>query len=230
MPYVIANESFDTKQQLAERCREIVSSTPDGTLVQERDLPFLLELLRHHDEWEEKSCGGVQSVTTQTTAQGTRCFTLVREAGPIDISFHHAIRQIPSSRAATIIPQGLRDFRAAARNAVSAQVWSFRDRQLVYSPSCPITGVELRRDNCAVDHSPPATFDVILFAFCQARMVNPLSVAVGSLGGTVAAFEDHVLLGEWQAYHQKQACLRLVSKIGNLQLPKVTVDWGLLSS
>jgi hypothetical protein len=51
-------------------------------------------------------------------------------------------------------------------------------------------------------------------------------VAVGSEGGTVAVLEDAELLAAWQAHHRKHAHLRLLSRIGNLQLPKAAVRWS----
>lgn len=229
MPYVLADELFRTKENVTTRCREILSATPDGSLVSDSALPFLLDLFRHHDEWTQKTAGGVVGISTQTTIQGTRCFVLVRNGGgTIDISFPHAIRLIPSTRTAHLIPQGLRDFRSAARNGVEDQIRGFRDSQLVSSSVCPITGEALYRGNCAVDHTPPTTFDSLLFNFCQSKGINPITVAVGSKSGTVAVFNDPLLLVAWQEHHRANAVLRLVSRIGNLQLPKVVVQWSLL--
>lgn len=229
MPYVLADESFRTKENVTTRCREILSATPDGSLVSDSSLPFLLDLFRHHDEWAQKTAGGVVGISTQTTSHGTRCFVFVRnDGGTIDISFPHAIRLIPSTRTANLIPQGLRDFRSAARKGIEAQIRDFRDSQLVSSSECPITGEALHRGNCAVDHAPPITFDSLIFNFCQSKGINPIAVAVGSINGTVAVFEDPLLLVAWQEYHRENAVLRLVSRIGNLQLPKVAVQWSLL--
>ena len=231
MPYILADETFSTKDQLTARCRDILGATRDGSLVSEESLTFLLELLQHHDEWSQKAGDGVRGVSTQTTAHGTRCFVLLRKDGSsIDISFPHAIRLVPSKRTASLIPQALRDFRSAARTAVDVQIRQFREAQLTYSQRCPVTGDALSRDNCAVDHSPPATFDAILFDFCRANQINPLSVVVGSVDGTIAVFEDKEILANWQAHHRDKAVLRLTSIIGNLQLPKVRVAWDLVCS
>jgi uncharacterized protein DUF3223 len=81
MPYIIADESFNTKDQLTARCRAILSATPDGQLVTEDALPFLLDLFQYHDEWEQKAVGGVRGISTQNTLHGTRCFVLLLKAG-----------------------------------------------------------------------------------------------------------------------------------------------------
>jgi len=229
VPYTFANEVFRTKGELTARCREILSSTPDGQLVPHESLPLLMEIFQHHDEWVQKIENGIRGISTQTTIHGTRCFVLVRNNETrIDISFPHAIRLIPSNRQTDLVPQALRNFRSAARTAIDAQIKAFRNEKLALAAICPITNEALHRGNCAVDHVPPNTFDVILFEFCQAQEIDPLNVVVGSHGGTVAVFKDESLLANWQSYHQDHSVLRLVSKIGNLQLPKGYADWSSL--
>lgn len=190
MPYLIADEPFLTKGDITARCRAILAATPDNQPIDQRVAPFLFELFQFHDEWPQKAFNGVVKISTQTTPHGTRCFVLVKHCGnSIDISFPHAIRQIPSSRSATLLPQALRDFRNAARTAVKAQIYDFRDSSLQQEQKCPFTGEALSRSTCAVDHTPPRTFDQLLYDFCLIRSLNPLLVVVGSVGGTVAVLE-----------------------------------------
>lgn len=227
--YLIADESFSTKEALTARCRAILTATTDGQMVDDDCAEFLFELFKYHDEWDQKASGGVRGISTQMTPHGTRCFVLLNRGGDrIDISFPHAIRLVPNTRTAALLPQALRDFRSAARNAVRAEIYDFRDRALQEDQCCPYTGETLARSTCAVDHAPPKTFDLLLFDFCQGRALNPLRVAVGSDGGTVALFVDQELQAAWQAYHREHSKLRLLSKLGNLQLPKISVPWSAL--
>lgn len=229
MSYLVVEELFSTKEALKQRCRAILEATPDGYSVIDESQLFLMALFQHHDEWHLKSQSGVRDITTQRTSQGSRCFVLRKHDGSeIDISFPHAIRLMPSTRSANLIPQALRDFRNAARNAIQGQIYSFRDQNLPSCPICPLTGEPLSRLNVAVDHIPPATFDKLLFDFCVQHAVNRLTIIVGSEGGTVAILEDQNLLSTWQDYHAVNAKLRLLSKLGNLQLPKVMVPWDRL--
>lgn len=231
MPYVVADEPFDTKEALKDRCRTILAATVDGQPVADEATAFLLDLFRHHDEWDQKARGGVRKVTTQTTPHGTRCFVLRKHDGTeVDISFPHAIRLIRSTRSANLLPQRLRDFRSAARSAIRTQIFAYRDLNLDSSSNCPITGEPISRTNVVVDHVPPSTFDRVLFDFCAERSINPLEVAVRSEGGTVAVFQDQALLSGWQEYHARRAELRLLSKVGNLQLPKASIMWEKLWS
>ena len=231
MHYLIASESYPKKDNITAKCRAILAATPDGQPIDESAAPFLFELFQFHDEWLQKSAGGVVNISTQSTPHGTRCFVLITLDGScIDISFPHAILQIPSPRSAKLLPQALRDFRNAARVAVRPQISGFRDGELRQERLCPFTGEVLSRPNCAVDHIPPSTFDQLLYDFCRSRSINPLHVVVGSQGGTVAVLEDAQLLAAWQSYHRDNAQLRLLSRIGNLQLPKVAVQWSELWS
>jgi hypothetical protein len=227
MPYIIAGESFPTKEAITARCREILSNTPDEEIIEELSMPFLFELFQYHDEWSHKAGGGVCGISTQTTPHGTRCFVLVKQSGDnIDISFPHGVRLIPTSRSSSLLPQALRDLRSAARMAVKVQINEFRQSAFQQLQKCPYTGETLNWSNCAVDHTPPKTFDRLLYDFCRNQSINPLQVAIGSEGGTIAVFEDRALLAAWQWYHREHMSLRVISKIGNLQLPKATLPWS----
>jgi hypothetical protein len=72
---------------------------------------------------------------------------------------------------------------------------------------------------------PPLTFDVLAFNFCMDNHINPLEVRVGSEGGVRAVFEDKELVLKWREFHRDHAKLRLISKIGNLKIPKERVSW-----
>ncbi|MBD2691276.1 DUF3223 domain-containing protein [Anabaena catenula] len=229
MPYLIANEEFRTKELLTKRCREILESTPNGACVADIHLPFLFALFRFHDEWDTKSSCGIQSVATQTTEYGTRCFALQRTDGSmIDISFPHAIKLIPTTRKKDLLPQGLTDYRNAARTAVTTEIRSFRDKCLATNSTCPILGINITRETSDVDHVAPLTFDRLLFDFTLKSSINPLMVAVGSRNGTVPIFEDRQLNDDWVGYHNENAELRLVSRTGHSQLSTERVDWSII--
>jgi hypothetical protein len=226
VPYIINDEIFATKALITARCRQILKRTPDGCSVDEAGAEFLFSLFLHHDEWAEKSKDGVSELSTQTTIHGTRCFVIRSQSGAeIDISFTHAVRLLPSSRSASLMPQKLRDFRNGARTAIQDQVRCFRDQALLTTAICSITDEQLSQFNSAVDHIAPGTFDQLLFKFCHQYLINPLKVRVGSLNGVVAFIEDEMLSIQWQEFHQQHAQLRILSRTGNLQLNKTTAPW-----
>ena len=226
MPYTIGGIVFSKKSDITEKCREILRSTVDGTSVSIENQGFLFELFQFHDEWSQKSDGGVVDISTKTTEHGTRCFILLNSSQErIDISFPHAIKLIPTSRTEKLTPQKLIDFKNAARTAVKNQITEFRENNLSDEIICSVTNVAINRDNCAVDHVHPKTFDQLLLDFAIYKNINPLSINVISTNGVVAEFEDEELKSSWQEYHREYANLRLLSKAGNLQLPKIKVDW-----
>ena len=149
-----------------------------------------------------------------------------KDGSTIDISFHHSIKLIPTNRKKQ--PQYLVDYKAAARTAINYQVRDFRDQSLSQGLICPYTGVNLSRGNCAVDHIAPNTFDRLLFDFSVLNKVKPEKVDVGSKNGVVAEFVDKQFELDWQIYHQANATLRTISRISNLQLPKLMVPWEIL--
>lgn len=231
MPYLIDDEVFSTKEMVRQRCRQILERTPDGQPVVDVDAAFLFALFQYHDEWVEKSLGGVRDLSTQTTIHGTRCFIIRKHSrDEIDISFPHTIRLLPSARSASLQPQGLRDFRSGARVAIRQQIYEFRDQAFQVATTCPITGEPLTRSNVAVDHIAPDTFDILLFRFCCQHQVNPLMIRIGSQGGVMAVIEDELLSLNWQEFHRHHARLRLISRTGNLQLNKASVPWQQLYS
>ena len=232
--YNICGEVFTTKDAITERCRRIRDKTPDRTLVAAAyDVAFLLDLFSTwHDEWDDKTSSGFVGFTTMTVranSGATRCFAIqTPDGGPIDISFPHAVRRIKTARTASLIPQGLRDFRNAARVAIAPQTMAYRRASLTASTACPITGVLLTVGNCAVDHHG-RSFDELLFEFCRLSAINPLEVQVDSVNGVQARFVDRSLARDWQSYHDKHAQLRLIEKTANLKIPKARVAWDTLT-
>jgi len=227
MPYEIGTIIFARKEDITRYCQAILEKTPDGEMVEEADFCFLLELFRYHEKWTIKSGNGVSGITTKRTLQGTRCLALVRTDGKIeDISFPHTIKLIPTSRSSSRIPQGLIDYRDAARAAIQNQIRRFRDANLATPCTCPITGHLITRENVAVDHVSPLTFDRLLLQFTLSSGLRPLEVEVDTLEGTVAVFADHKITIAWEHFHKDHCCLRLLSRAGNLQLKKERLDWG----
>ena len=225
MAYAIGDEVFATKDEIKKRCQQIMQKSAHE--VDDEDTAFLLQLFKHHDEWAEKSSSGVEGVRVYLTPQGTPCFhLLLTDGGNIDISFRHAIKCIPSIRSASRMPQGLVDFKAAARETIKPQTRAFRDQALSLTQMCPITGVPLTTDNAHVDHIAPRTFDQLLHDFVLKHDINPNIVKVGSQGGTVPFFVDISLANSWSTYHKRHAKLRLISQAANLGLPKPRIDWG----
>ena len=228
MPYSINNKEFTTKDKITEYCRDILNKYPDGKNLNTDDSQFLFELFKFHDEWDIKSDGGVLHISTQTTEHGTRCFILKKNNGiSVDISFRHSIKLISTKRSKNSIPQGLKNFKDAARTAIKIQIDNFRDNNLLKNTRCPLTNECLHKGNSNIDHIPPNTFDQLLFDFCLTQKINPLKIDVLSINGVIAEFSDNNLSQDWQKYHQTHAKLRIISKRANLRLSKINnIQWS----
>ncbi|BDS08863.1 hypothetical protein NT6N_39030 [Oceaniferula spumae] len=107
---------------------------------------------------------------------------MVRKDGSREgIGFGHVIKLTPAKRSSIFLPQGLLDYRAAARTTIQGQIWELRDSMLGSNVECPITVKVITRDNCSVDHFSPMTFDQLLFDSTMSQVVNPLNVEVDTL-------------------------------------------------
>ena len=217
MPYTIAGQTYPTKQAVTQRCRDILNGTRCNQIVEDQaDEEFLLDLFSYHTEWPTKQGLGVAGITVQDTGHGTHCFWLNRTDGQlIDISFAHAVKHLPSAKTATLIPQGLIDFKNGARQAIKDQIVAFRQA----NPGITIGAIH-------VDHVYPRTFDALLFGFCLEYFVNPLTVEVVEQDGCQHYITDTTIRQTWQAYHQRYAKLQVVPKQVNLSAQKSRIDWS----
>jgi hypothetical protein len=214
--YLIAGQEYRTKQDVIQRCRDILNSTPNTRLVCPDYFEFLMDVFRHHTEWPSKLGVGVSAITVQDTGHGTRCFWLIRtDDTRIDISFVHAVKHLPTTRYRELIPQPLIDFKNGARQAIKEQIEAFRKASTVTATM-----------DMDVDHEHPCTFDALLFQFCIKHGVNPLTVPVIERQGCLHHITNDSIRMAWQDYHQQHAKLRLVHKTVNLTAPKVKVDWA----
>lgn len=230
LTYVIGTEEYRTKKLLISRCQDILNGTQEGHFISKDDELFLLALFEFHDEWEKKKSVSFLNFTVGKSEHGTLCFFLVHKDGrKIDISFHHAIKKIPSSRSKNLTPQGLLDFKNAARTAILPQIRTFRDSALLRNETCPVSKKKLTKENSVVDHEAPKTFDRILFDFCCKQEIDPLEVSVGSKEGTLAVFEDQIIESKWAEFHKSNASLRLLEKITHQKLSQIRIDWESLS-
>lgn len=217
---------FSKKLEITEKCRMILNNTPDNDIVQISESIFLFDLFKYHDEWDSKSSGGVCNISVQTTEHGTRCFVLLKnDSQKIDISYPHCIKLIPTKRTKNLTPQRLLDYKNGARTAIKSQIRAFRDEKLRASLNCPYTKEVINRDNYAIDHTPPKTFDKLLFDFTVKNSIKPLGIKIVSKDGVVAEFYDKKLEKQWQVYHKQHAELRILSKKGNAQLKRINISW-----
>lgn len=133
-------------------------------------------------------------------------FFLVRSDGSqIDICFPHAIARIEGAQKKAKTSQTLKNYKNAARTAIQEQTRRFRDSMLLIGDPCPVSGQEITRTNCEVDHKAPKTFDKLLFDYTTERDVSLQAIEVGSRDGDVADFTDREFEEDWQNITQRIA-------------------------
>lgn len=214
--YVLAGKAYRTKADVMRRCRDIMSETPNGSPVALDDAAFLLDLFSHHTEWQAKYGLGISAIIPGDVAYGSRGFWLHRVDGSIiDISFHHAVKHLPTPRTKDLMPQPLIDFKRGARQAIRDQVDAFRATQT------PIDGDKPSH----VDHIYPRTFDALLLGFCLEHKINPLGVEVLEQSAGLHYIVDDALRGAWAHYHARWAVMALVTETENLKAPKAKCSW-----
>lgn len=96
--YIINDEIFKNKEEITERCREIIDRNKDKNKVGKKDLSFLLDLFNYHPNKEEKT-KDLKRVYVDMDSYGTNiCFWLENKKGFSDeISFYACIKHIPFS-------------------------------------------------------------------------------------------------------------------------------------
>ena len=215
-PITVNGETFPTKKAFQERARKILYSCDPGERVNDADAVFLLGLLARHPNAVEKIGVGISHFGTQRTEYGNIGFILIRTDGTwTDFSFLHCITAKTQAD----------DVKRAFRSAVHKQIQGFKldaflDEKFteIDHLTCPVSGEQVTRDNCHVDHEPPLTFENLLAAFLSSRGTVLDSVEVTGFGD--GEVEKRIADGElekaWQDYHFKNANLRIVSKSANL--------------
>jgi len=230
MTYYLGGMEYPTKKAITEHCQSILHKCQFGDCVDEDDFCFLADVFSNHTEWKQKTSSGFDGVSVSYSAfYRTRYFTIMCKGEEVsDISYPHAIKHLPSTGIRQKQPQALLDFRNAARAAIRGQINLFR----ATAPAiCAMTGMDLSdtRKLMHIDHKPPATFDRLVFDFCNSAQINPLLVLVKEIE-TVPTFLDARLAEQWSLYHRNHAKLRVLSRSANLGLQKINIPWNTLFS
>lgn len=116
----------------------------------------------------------------------------------------------------------------ALREAVAYQIIAFRDKQLMSWEAlfCPVTGERITFDNYHVDHVTPNTFDQLAADWLRSEGISLEDVQItpsldNEYGRRMTAPEQ---IASWTRFHASRAVLRMMTKEGNLRLPKHKVS------
>lgn len=209
--FLVNGEKFATKTALVSRIRGILACGVGEVPLD--DQPFLLDLFKRHQDAAAKFGVGVATIRVALAKPyNTRCFEIERADGSrTDISYLECLR------ASTVYDW----FPAACRTAVVSQIWATKEAAFTKLPTiaCPITGDEVTRATCHVDHAPPWPFEDIVQAFIDhAGIELGLVEFLDGDGETESRFADKELADAFAKFHAERAALRVVSKRANLSI------------
>ncbi len=213
--YSINGEEFKTKESLKRLIQQILHAYQPEQLLNETDYRFMLGVLDMHHSSDIKKGVGVQSIFVREnpTYKRNRGFWIKRIDGTvIDFSFIECISQRDDKTR----------FSNACRNAVREHIILFKNHNLKHDSICPVTGVNLTKNNVHVDHAPPNTFDFIVKEFIRLKKIVVKHVKLIETDEIIGGCFDSKNLSEsFVAFHNSTAELRLVSAHANLSEIKI---------
>ena len=203
-----------TKAEVMERVRSIVAKHRDGQVLNPFDETWMLKILRHHYDFQNKVNGKYKhlEVRTNRTEQGSsRGFWIVRTNGSAtDISWCVALA--PGG-----CPSVKQEVASAARYEVRPQILEHHKhgtRAVCTECQLPMK----RQDDLHVDHIMP--FDGLLTNFIIERGLGVDQIEIQDLG-LQSQFLDRDLGIQWQNFHRRHATLRIVHAKCNLSRKSV---------
>jgi hypothetical protein len=216
--YNIAGIEFKNKEEIKSYIRKIVEKYPDNTWLKPEDMNFLIEIIKLHDEAEEKIGYGISGMwIKKNPPYNTRGFWLKREDGTCtDFSWVKCVDKPKDTHK--------KDFYAACRTTIKDQIATFRNKAFENQKEiiCPLSGEALTKSNCHIDHTYPATFQEIVKNFIKEYNLNIYSIKIEPTkdGEIETKFMYDDIADLFYNYHLEKAKLRAISKTENLKLPK----------
>lgn len=216
-PATIGELEFKTVTKAKQYVRSVIAKYPPGTRVTPVDVALFADLLEMHPDAKSKRGSGVAGFAIKTNPDYPNTVTvyvLRTDGTECDFSWYKSIDGAK---------QEDMQFNAL-REAVKNQVIQFKDKQLLSLEPllCPITNQRITFDNYHVDHAAPRTFQQLVRDWLQSEGIVLEDVIItesreNEYGRKMA---DPKQLHSWREYHYKNARLRMLSKEGNLKLPK----------
>lgn len=214
--FVLNGVKYTTKKAVADKCREILYGYPNGATLGAEDFRFMLDLLGHHEDAEQKiGCGVECMFVAQNVVYPTKGFYLRRVDGTeTDFSFNTCMTQSTHEK----------DCRKAARVAIVDSIMRCKNEFFAgnQNPVCEVTGETLTVATCHVDHKPPMTFQALWKEFLEVMDVeaDSLGLIKHGDGQIFEQFSSAEFRRLWVEFHDSRANLRVISIKANLSLPK----------
>lgn len=212
MKHIVNNQTFPTKEALAQYVQSILRSYRAGQQVHVEHAAFLADLLLRHPSADEKIGVGIAGFRVVKLAFNTNGFVVDRIDGTsIDFSYRQCIRPFTY---ASSVKFAMRRAIADQVIAYKQEVWPDRDA----TSRCPITGEIMTYTDAHVDHIPPKTFAALTEQFLAFHGVTFGDIALLPAPNGIG----HILTDEWQRqwseWHCEHAELRVISAYANTRL------------
>jgi hypothetical protein len=217
-PVQIGRVAFDAQKEARECIRAILSTATWGKPLEGQTLEFVLSLLDRHPRASDKIGSGIKHVAIDNDGNGDRCFHVHRTDGTkCHFSYQKALAGKDNVRSMVL---------GALNRAVDEQIWTFRDSELARGPqTCPYTKEAITKDNYHVDHPDPTFFELHTRWFEETGLtLADIKISDGSENEIGRQMTDLGQKKSWQAFHQANARLRLLSPFGNLSGAKIEAN------
>lgn len=206
---------FPTKKAITDHIRAVRDRTPVGQTITD---PVVLELLRHHPQWDEKSqdmayisTGFIQG---HPASPPRKEIVLLKNGGQLtDISWSKLVPRLQKDgklQHPDPAVEHLNEVRIAARLEVEDQLQPHRKQ-----------GFEL-------DHAYPLTFEQLLYDWVCKTELCLHDISIESSHGAVVSrwFANRGLAASWCSYHRDKAVLILRTKEEHDAQPCLRIDWS----
>ena len=193
----IRGVTFTTRKALETHIRGIINAAQINVPLSDGDNDFMMDVLQHHPEFEEKAYGAYDIVVriNRGIHFSNRGLWLLRCDGTeVDISWPVALDAKPTSHS--------RLMRDAARHAIHPQIQAFRDKG---GHVCAICGKPVSRQDTHIDHTPPYTFENL---FTQWFASDGVDIDLDDTG-LHPVFSSPAVSMAWQHFHAAFAVLQV---------------------
>lgn len=211
-PVSIGSRSFKTTSAAKRAVQEVLRRYRPGQRLSSEDEAFMVDVLKLHEEADEKIGCGVATITVENNRKlgfATNGFYVTRTDGSkTDFSYLNCLS--PRTHREDVL--------RAFRQAIADQVVMFKLTALSRGgATCAITGAPLRGDESThVDHDPPFLSLVTDFLSMEGLTFDSVEVLPTSDMSASVCLRDVRTKRAFCEYHKSMARLRLVTKSANL--------------
>lgn len=220
---ILLNNQQYSKPEAKQKARLILNNNEINSTLKNSDFNFIYDILKLHAEANEKIGCGVEKIIIQLEKRFfTRHFSVVRKDGSIEDFSYISCLYHKSARTDKI---------NAFRHEIIDEVMKFKKEGYGSKKyvRCAITGLNIQKKDCHVDHKAPLTLQQLVSNFLKENSltleeirIKPASLKVEEV---LTQLVDRSLADKWKNYHKKHAVLQLVLDHANLGQAKVKINW-----